>query len=133
MKARRVMCPERDDLMFRAENASNSEILESTDLAALFRRIAADPEAGWTLTATLLDEQDDNPPALTSTPMRVVLNRNTAWGATSGDVFGKEAAFELARNYWAQAEDGHRVQIFFPPDSRDRADWQWVKGKDSGP
>ena len=132
MKLRRVMCPERDDLVFRAENASNGEVLECTDLAPLFRRMAADPEGGWTLTATPVDEQNDNDEHAT-TLMRVVLNRNTPYGATSGDAFGKDAAFELARNYWAQAEDGHKVQIFFPPDSRDSADWQWIKGRDTGP
>lgn len=63
---------------------------------------------------------------------RVVLNRRTAYGATNADVFGWGAALVVARDYWEQAENGHAVQIFCPPDSRDMADWQWIKGIDAG-
>lgn len=67
------------------------------------------------------------------TTFKVVLNRNIAYGATSSVVHSKDAALEVARHYWEVAEEGHKVQIYFPADSRDMADWQWIKGKDEGP
>lgn len=132
MKPRRIMVQDRDDMMWSAVNASAGETFECTDLAKLLRYIAADPEAGWTLTGTPVDEQDDNPPS-DLREFKVVLNRNVPYGATNGIAFGFAAAEELARNYWAKAEPGHKVEIYYPPDSRDSADWRWVKGKDAGP
>lgn len=64
---------------------------------------------------------------------RVVLNRNVAYGATSATVLSKEAAFAVARDYWATAKPGEKVQIFVPADSRDGPDWQWIAGESEGP
>lgn len=64
---------------------------------------------------------------------RVVLNRNVAYGATSANVLTLNAALMVAVDYWAKAELGDKVQIFYPADSRDFADYQWIKGETDGP
>jgi hypothetical protein len=68
------------------------------------------------------------------TRYRVVLSTGVPYGAAAtGDTFTRDAAFTLAAEYFAHAQDGDQVRIYIPPDSRDSADYRWTKGIDAGP
>jgi hypothetical protein len=70
----------------------------------------------------------DSDPEQKQTRFRVVLNRNIQFGASGGETFSFETARQLALDYWMHAEDGWKVQIYYPTNSQDAADYSWTKG-----